>query len=115
MWSHSVPSRAISTVPATTCQGVGKITLSLSTTTIHHTATSSAVSTSGGTACLSLSSKGFIDLGPAGGPGGGRNAQPHALPPARSGCDEHGELPVHVRRAGEVVAGRNPERQTEIL
>src|SRR6476620_6636127 len=49
MCSHSVPCSISSIVPVTTCQGVGKITLSVCTTTAHHSAITNATSTEGNT------------------------------------------------------------------
>ena len=54
MCSHSVPSAASSSVPVSTCNGVGKITLSDCTTIVHHKATSATSSASGGRILLSF-------------------------------------------------------------
>jgi hypothetical protein len=51
MCSHSVPSRTSSIVPVTTCQGAGKMTLSLAATTAHQTAISSEITATDGSAC----------------------------------------------------------------
>jgi hypothetical protein len=37
MCCHKLPSRTSSTVPVTTCHGVGNTTLALATMTTHHT------------------------------------------------------------------------------
>ena len=43
MCSHKVPSRTSSTVPVTTCHGVGNTTLAVATTSAHHTPMISAM------------------------------------------------------------------------
>src|ERR1700684_1514660 len=106
---HRVPSLMSSTVPVTTAQGVGKMTLRVSTTINHHAPSNTAMTANAGRLSFILF---ILCNGPE-----NSSRSPHEPPPGivRLRIDDHGHLSACMRRAGELITAGHFERQAEAL
>src|SRR5688572_20416564 len=113
MCSHNVPSFASSMVPVTTCHGVGKITLLVATTSAHHSATTTAITTIDGSEDL----RPFIFYQPSPAPLPPLPRAPADLLPGPHGLrlDDDRHLSTGMGSAIECVIRGFLERQAETL
>src|ERR1700691_764881 len=116
MSTHSVPSRASSKAPVSTCQGVGKIALCVAMTASHHAASSTAITASAGTARHERRSRGRRNatLASLGQKGAYAPLQPRPRGPRRR-YNDNGHLPARVSCAVKLVFRRLGEWQGKSL